>query len=44
VFVQAKNGKFEPRRYKLVKQSESMMVLASGVEPGESHRDGGSDR
>lgn len=35
VFVQAKNGKFEPREVQLVKQSESMMVLASGVEPGE---------
>ncbi len=35
VFVQAKNGKFEPREVQLVKQSESMMVLAGGVEPGE---------
>jgi len=34
VYVQA-NGKFEPRSVKLVKQSESMMVIASGVEPGE---------
>ena len=34
VYVQAK-GKFEPRPVKLVKQSESMMVIASGVEPGE---------
>jgi len=36
VFVQAKNGKFEPREVQLVKQSESMMVLAGGVEPGET--------
>ena len=35
VFVQAKNGKFEPREVQLVKQSESMMVLAGGVQPGE---------
>jgi Cu(I)/Ag(I) efflux system membrane fusion protein/cobalt-zinc-cadmium efflux system membrane fusion protein len=35
VFVQTKNGKFEPREVQLVKQSESMMVLAGGVEPGE---------
>ena len=30
-----KNGKFEPRQIQLVKQSESMMVVSSGVEPGE---------
>ena len=34
VYVQNK-GKFEPRPVKLVKQSESMMVIASGVNPGE---------
>jgi multidrug efflux pump subunit AcrA (membrane-fusion protein) len=35
VFVQQKNGKFEPREVQLQKQSESLMVLASGVRPGE---------
>jgi hypothetical protein len=35
VYVQQKNGKFEPREVKLVKQSESMMVLGGGVQPGE---------
>lgn len=30
-----KNGKFEARQVQLVKQSESMMVIKSGVEPGE---------
>jgi hypothetical protein len=34
VFVE-KNGKFEPRVVQLLKQSESLMVLASGVTPGE---------
>ena len=34
VFVQ-KKGKFEPHPVKLVKQSESTMVLASGVQAGE---------
>jgi HlyD family secretion protein len=34
VFVE-KNKKFEPREVQLVKQSESMMVIASGVQPGE---------
>ena len=34
VYVQ-KNGKFEPRPVKLVKQSESMMVIESGVTAGE---------
>ena len=34
VYVQSK-GKFEPRPVKLVKQSESMMVIDSGVQPGE---------
>jgi hypothetical protein len=34
VYVQSK-GKFAPRTVQLVKQSESMMVIASGVEPGE---------
>jgi multidrug efflux pump subunit AcrA (membrane-fusion protein) len=35
VFVQQKNKKFLPREVQLVKQSESMMVLASGVQAGE---------
>lgn len=35
VYVQQKNGRFEPREVQLVKQSESMMVLGGGVEPGE---------
>ncbi len=35
VFVQQKNGKFEPREVQLMKQSESMMVLSGGVQPGE---------
>ena len=35
VFVQQKNGKFESREVQLLKQSESMMVLAGGVEAGE---------
>jgi len=35
VYVQLKNGRFEPRKVKLVKQSESVMVLGGGVEPGE---------
>ncbi len=30
-----KNGKFEARAIQLVKQSESMMVISSGVEAGE---------
>jgi multidrug efflux pump subunit AcrA (membrane-fusion protein) len=34
VYVQ-NNRKFEPRPVKLVKQSESMMVIDSGVQPGE---------
>lgn len=34
VYVQ-KKGKYEPRPVQLVKQSESMMVIASGVQPGE---------
>ncbi|HJZ99062.1 MAG TPA: hypothetical protein VKE70_21275, partial [Candidatus Solibacter sp.] len=34
VYVQNK-GKYEPRTVQLVKQSESMMVIASGVQPGE---------
>ena len=34
VYVQ-KNGKFDARPVKLVKQSESMMVIESGVEAGE---------
>ncbi|HUI58514.1 MAG TPA: efflux RND transporter periplasmic adaptor subunit [Bryobacteraceae bacterium] len=35
VFVRQANGKFEPREVQVAKQSESMMVLAGGVEPGE---------
>jgi hypothetical protein len=35
VYVQQKNGRFEAREVQLVKQSESMMVLGGGVEPGE---------
>jgi hypothetical protein len=35
VFVEQKNKRFLPREVQLVKQSESMMVLASGVQPGE---------
>jgi multidrug resistance efflux pump len=34
VYVQNK-GRYEPRTVQLVKQSESMMVIASGVQPGE---------
>src|SRR5205085_4376863 len=34
VFVR-KNGKFEARAVQVVKQSESMMVLSGGVQPGE---------
>jgi hypothetical protein len=34
VFLQ-KQGKFEAREVRLVKQSESMMVIASGVQPGD---------
>ena len=35
VFVQNKDRKFEPREVQLLKRSESTMVLASGVQPGE---------
>lgn len=35
VFVQQKNGRFEPREIQIGKQSESMMVLMGGVKPGE---------
>jgi len=35
VYVQGKDGRFSPRAVALVKQSESFMVLASGVEAGE---------
>jgi hypothetical protein len=35
VFVQQKNKRFLPREVQLVKQSESMMVLASGVKAGD---------
>jgi hypothetical protein len=35
VYVHGKDGKFEPRPVQLVKQSESMMVIASGVTAGE---------
>jgi multidrug efflux pump subunit AcrA (membrane-fusion protein) len=36
VYVQQRNGRFQPRKVQLVKRSESMMVLGSGVAPGES--------
>jgi len=35
VYVRQKNGKFEPREVQLTKQSESVMVLAGGVDPGD---------
>jgi hypothetical protein len=35
VFVQQKNKSFLPREVQLVKQSESLMVLASGVQAGD---------
>ncbi len=35
VYVQTRRGRFEPREVQLVKRSETMMVLAGGVEPGE---------
>jgi hypothetical protein len=35
VFVQGKDGRFTAREVKLIKQSESTMVLSSGVQPGE---------
>jgi len=35
VYVQQRNGKFQQRKVELGKRSESMMVLTSGVEPGE---------
>jgi hypothetical protein len=35
VYVQGKDGKFSPREVSLVKQSESSMVLGSGVQEGE---------
>ena len=35
VFVLQKNGRYEPREVQVVKQSESMMVLGGGVQPGE---------
>jgi hypothetical protein len=35
VYVQGKDGKFSPREVALVKQSESSMVLGSGVQEGE---------
>jgi multidrug efflux pump subunit AcrA (membrane-fusion protein) len=35
VFVQVAGGKFSQRVVKVVKQSESMAVLESGVQPGE---------
>jgi multidrug efflux pump subunit AcrA (membrane-fusion protein) len=35
VYVQQKNGRYEPREVQVVKQSESMMVLSGGVAPGE---------
>jgi multidrug resistance efflux pump len=35
VYVLQKSGKFEAREVQLIKQSESMMVLGGGVQPGE---------
>ena len=35
VYIQQRNGRFQARKVELVKRSESMMVLKSGVEPGE---------
>ena len=35
MFVKQKDGKFEAREVQLAKQSETMMVLAGGVNPGE---------
>jgi multidrug efflux pump subunit AcrA (membrane-fusion protein) len=35
VFVQTRDGKFEPREIQLLKRSESTMVLSGGVQPGE---------
>lgn len=35
VYVLQKNGRYEPREVQLMKQSESLMVLSSGVQPGE---------
>jgi multidrug resistance efflux pump len=35
VYVQQKDGKYQPREVQLLKQSESTMVLSGGVEPGE---------
>ena len=35
VYIQQRNSRFQPRKVQLVKRSESMMVLGSGVEPGE---------
>jgi multidrug efflux pump subunit AcrA (membrane-fusion protein) len=35
VYVKQKNGRFEAREVQLAEQSESMMVLSGGVEPGE---------
>jgi multidrug efflux pump subunit AcrA (membrane-fusion protein) len=35
VFVQQKDGKYQPREIQLLKQSESTMVLSGGVQPGE---------
>ena len=35
VYVLQKNGRFEPREVQVAKQSESLVVLAGGVQPGE---------
>jgi hypothetical protein len=35
VYVQQKDGKYEPREVQLLKQSESTMVLSGGVKAGE---------
>ncbi len=36
VFVQGSDGRYQPREVELRKQSESTMVLAGGVKPGET--------
>jgi hypothetical protein len=36
VYVQQKDGKYQPREVQLMKQSESTMVLSGGVEAGET--------
>jgi HlyD family secretion protein len=36
VFVQGADGKFTQRNVQVLRQSETMMVLSAGVEPGET--------